>query len=78
MSETSNTMSTSSVSKKVFMKDGVGFVELLESFGNDLTVVNAARVSFDKESYELTLGDEKLIKYLAKRMVSASNWLCAQ
>ena len=56
---------TSSVSKKVFMKDGVGFVELLESFGSDLTVVNAARVSFDKESHELTLGDEKLIKYLA-------------
>jgi thymidylate synthase (FAD) len=51
--------------KKVFMKDGIGFVELLESFGNDLTVVNAARVSFDKESHELTLGDEKLIKYLA-------------
>jgi thymidylate synthase (FAD) len=41
-------------------------VELLEVFGNDLTVVNAARVSFSKESHEMTLGDEKLIKYLAK------------
>jgi thymidylate synthase (FAD) len=41
-------------------------VELLEVFGNDLTVVNAARVSFAKESSELSLGDEKLIHYLAK------------
>ena len=48
------------------MKDGVGFVELLETFGDDLTVVNAARVSFDKVSTELTEGDKKLINYLAK------------
>jgi thymidylate synthase (FAD) len=41
-------------------------VELLQVFGSDLTVVNAARVSFDKESTEMTLGDEKLIAYLAK------------
>ena len=41
-------------------------VELQEVFGNDLLVVNAARVSFSKESHEMTLGDEKLIKYLAK------------
>jgi thymidylate synthase (FAD) len=51
--------------KKVMMADGVGFVELLESFGDDLTVVNAARVSFDKVSHQLTEGDKKLIKYLA-------------
>ena len=48
------------------MSDGVGFVECLEKFGDDLTVVNAARVSFDKVSYELTEGDKKLISYLAK------------
>lgn len=41
-------------------------VELLEVFGSDLTVVNAARVSFNKESHEMTLHDEKLIKYLAE------------
>jgi thymidylate synthase (FAD) len=41
-------------------------IELLEVFGGDLTVVNAARVSFAKESYEMTLADEKLIQYLAK------------
>ena len=43
-----------------------GFVELLDTFGDDLTVVNAARVSFHKESKEMTVQDEKLIKYLAK------------
>ena len=42
-----------------------GFVEVLETFGDDLTVVNAARVSFHKESKSLTKGDEKLIHYLA-------------
>ena len=42
-----------------------GFVELLEVFGDDLTVVNAARVSFAKESEEMTPKDEKLIQYLA-------------
>ena len=41
-------------------------VELLEVFGNDITVVNAARVSFAKESVAMTLADEKLIAYLAK------------
>ena len=54
------------MSKKIFMADGVGFVELLETFGDDLTVVNAARVSFDKESTAMTDGDKKLITYLAK------------
>ena len=34
--------------------------------GTDLSVVNAARVSFAKESNELSDKDEKLIKYLAK------------
>jgi len=41
-------------------------VTLLETFGDDLTVVNAARVSFAKESTEMTTRDEKLIKYLAE------------
>ena len=41
-------------------------VQLIESMGNDLTVVNAARVSFDKHHEEFTKGDEKLIAYLAK------------
>lgn len=41
-------------------------IELLEVFGNDLTVVNAARVSFAKESHEFSQQDEKLVNYLAK------------
>jgi thymidylate synthase (FAD) len=53
-------------SQKVNVLDTTGYVELLEVFGNDLTVVNAARVSFAKESHEFTEQDGKLIKYLAK------------
>jgi thymidylate synthase (FAD) len=47
-------------------KDEVGFVELLGVFGDDLTVVNAARVSFHKESKKMSTADEKLVAYLAK------------
>jgi len=46
--------------------DGIGSIELLHSMGDDLMVVNAARVSFNKESKQLTNGDTKLIQYLAK------------
>lgn len=41
-------------------------VELVEHMGSDLSVVNAARVSFGKVSNELTDKDNKLINYLAK------------
>jgi len=41
-------------------------MELLEVFGSDLTVVNAARVSFAKESTEFSNQDAKLVMYLAK------------
>ena len=40
-------------------------VELIEQLGTDLTVVNAARVSFNKHHEELEQNDEKLIRYLA-------------
>jgi thymidylate synthase (FAD) len=48
------------------LSDRTGFVELLGTFGDDLTVVNAARVSFSKESNMLSTADTNLIKYLAK------------
>jgi thymidylate synthase (FAD) len=48
-----------------YLSDGVGFVELLGVFGDDLTVVNAARVSLNKESLELDDKDRRLIRYLA-------------
>jgi thymidylate synthase (FAD) len=41
-------------------------VELLETFGSDLTVVNAARVSLGKHVDEFTEKDAKLIKYLTQ------------
>ena len=41
-------------------------VNLIDVMGTDLSVVNAARVSFAKESKEFSDKDEKLIKYLAK------------
>jgi thymidylate synthase (FAD) len=50
-------------------------VELIDSAGGDLSIVNSARVSFDKESeYVIAVGespklsakDEKLVNYLAK------------
>lgn len=41
-----------------------GFIELVDVLGSDLTVVNAARVSFGKRKTELDSSDEKLIKYL--------------
>lgn len=43
-----------------------GYVILHEVMGNDLTVVNAARVSYDKRSNELDEKDKRLIRYLAK------------
>lgn len=43
-----------------------GFVELLDTFGDDLTIVNAARVSFHKESTEMSKRDEGLIRFLAE------------
>lgn len=41
-------------------------VDLIGHYGNDLSVVNAARVSFHKEALEMGEGDSKLIHYLAK------------
>ncbi len=43
-----------------------GYVRLVDTLGNDLSVVNAARVSYDKESEEFTPKDEKLIGFLLR------------
>jgi thymidylate synthase (FAD) len=56
----------SAAKNKWIAPDGIGFVELLDTFGDDLTVVNAARVSFAKESTEMNTRDERLIHYLAE------------
>lgn len=49
--------------------DNIGCVDLVQYMGSDLTVVNAARASYDKfkveeENSELSEEDKKLIKYL--------------
>ncbi|SDY14522.1 thymidylate synthase (FAD) [Evansella caseinilytica] len=43
-----------------------GYVRLVNHMGSDLTVVNAARVSYAKESKELNERDMKLITFLAR------------
>ena len=43
-----------------------GFVEVIDSLGSDLKVVNSARVSFGKRKEKFTDGDRKLVRYLAK------------
>ena len=43
-----------------------GFIEDVDSLGNDLTVVNSARVSFGKRKTKFDKSDERLVRYLAK------------
>ena len=46
--------------------DGIGRVDYVNHMGDDLTVVNAARVSFGVEKEEIDGRDKKLISYLIK------------
>ena len=46
--------------------DNIGKVELVQYMGEDITVVNSARVSFGVQKDELDSKDEKLINYLIK------------
>ena len=43
-----------------------GFVEVIDSLGSDLTVVNSARVSFGKRKEVYDKSDRALVKFLAK------------
>jgi len=43
-----------------------GFVSLIDSMGNDLSVVNAARVSFNKHKEIFDMKDRSLVNYLAQ------------
>ena len=58
-------MAEDSSNAKWFAEDGIGSVEVLEVFGSDLTVVNAARVSFNKTVTEFSERDAKLVRFLA-------------
>ena len=46
--------------------DNIGFVELVDSMGDDLRIVNSARISYSRESKDFGEGDKKLIVYLLK------------
>lgn len=43
-----------------------GYVRLVDHMGSDLTPVNAARVSYDKESVEFSDKDGRLLRFLAR------------
>lgn len=43
-----------------------GYVRLVDTLGTDLSVVNAARVSYDKESTEFSERDERLLAFLLR------------
>lgn len=43
-----------------------GYVRLVDVLGDDLSVVNAARVSYDKEKQEFDEKDQKLINFLLR------------
>jgi thymidylate synthase (FAD) len=48
------------------LQDCISRIELIDSMGNDLSVVNDARASFDRSSSELNEKELKLINYLIK------------
>ena len=48
------------------LNDGKSRIELIDSMGNDLSIVNDARASFEKSSDNLNEKDIKLIRYLIK------------
>ena len=51
--------------KRVFLyNDNTGYCDTLDYMGNDLTIVNSARVSFNVTHTEIDSRDEKLIHYL--------------
>lgn len=59
------------LSKPIYLyDDGIGYVQYVQHTGTDKTIVDAARVSFDKDkitqSDKLSDRDKKLIKYLIK------------
>ena len=53
------------MTKKIDVLDK-GYVRLVDVLGDDLSVVNAARVSYDKEVEEFGPRDEKLIDFLVR------------
>jgi len=57
--------------------DGIGFVQLVDHLGSDLSVVNSARVSFGRHKAEIEEQDKKLIGYLIKHRHTSTLEHCA-
>ena len=55
-----------SMEKIYIYDDNIGSVEYVQHMGDDLTIVNSARVSFGKQKENMDEKDERLIKYLIK------------
>src|SRR5690625_7494348 len=53
------------MTKKINVLDK-GYVRLRDVMGDDRTIANAARVSFDRRTEELSDRDERLIAFLAR------------
>lgn len=54
------------IERKINVLDDKGYVVIHDVMGSDLTVANAARVSYSKKSDVLTDGDKRLIDFLAR------------
>lgn len=60
-------MQSSRYSREISLwDDKIGKVEYVQHMGDDVTIVNAARVSFGKHKAEIDEKDKKLINYLVK------------
>lgn len=64
--------------KSIFIfDDQIGRVDYVNHMGDDLTVVNSARVSFGVQKHELSARDIKLVKYLIKHKHTSTLEHCA-
>jgi len=56
---------TNNIGKSIVVLDN-GYVRLVDVMGSDLSVANAARASFAKESSQMSTDDARLINFLAR------------
>jgi thymidylate synthase (FAD) len=56
---------TNNIGKSIAVLDN-GYVRLVDVMGSDLSVANAARASFAKESSQMSTDDARLINFLAR------------
>ena len=57
--------------------DDIGRVQYISHMGDDITVVNSARVSFGRQKHSLDERDHKLIRYLIKHKHTSTLEHCA-